>query len=1136
MENTSDLSVSTGNFASLLSEELDSLFTLAPRSGVLSAWYGHVPFAFWIVRALQPSTLVELGTHNGVSYLAFCDAVAKANLNTRCFAVDSWLGDEQAGFYDDTVYNDLKSFHDDRFSAFSELIRSTFDDAQRYFEDGSIDLLHIDGCHSYEAVRHDFETWEPKLSDRAVVLFHDTNVRERSFGVYKFWSELATRFPHFEFLHEHGLGVLATGKNIPRKIQMLCNLNNVEAESKIRSRFAFSGRHVAGSSDLQLLKDQLAASDTRFQNLSKERNNLVGQLNDTHALAQEIANQRDSLVGQLNDTHALAQSIADQRDSIAATLTSERDDALQRLEARVTSASQIDLERSRLTKNAHALLEMSRHKDASKSADVAANHAHLMNRLHVLSNEHRAAMDRIIQLEQSTSWKLTAPLREVGSRLPKGARRWTRRFLKASWWLVTPWSTARRLEIRRQILRLSANQSPEALPVSAPAVHERFVLDRLPALTKKYDVALEWYDGDAPVVSIVVLNWNRSEMTLLCLEHILRRTTGYRYEVIIVDNGSRPEELALLQENAGIARVLSLGVNRYFGEANNLGVEIARGRLICLLNNDVFVHDSWLAPLVENLDKYPENGATGPKFLYPDGRLQEAGAIVNPDGSVIQLGKGHNADDALFNKERQVDYVSAACVIIRHADYDRILGFDLAWDPAYYEDVDLCLKLQLLGLRTIYCPQSSVTHLESATTSDASNGLRLDNIVEINRKKFVARWGTFLRDGSSRPNLVLAEDRGAAYVSGLPKVAIYTPYNITPGGGERFFLTIAEALRDLAEVYLVTPKPFSKLRILTMGRDFGLKLDHIHLCSLEVALRDCAFDLAFTIGNEIFPSVSQMATRNIYICQFPFPIEDIEFARSARANWTDQDVILVYSEFVYSHVERQIRSLDLQSRPLEILPPPVPLLPFSPVKNKTQILHVGRFFTGGHCKRQDVLIDAVERLVAEGFAVDLHLVGSIHPEPQHRAYFGGLVTKAKGLPVHFHPNCSSEELQELYRTSQFYWHATGFGQDADAAPHLAEHFGISVIEAMSAGCIPMVFASGGPKDVVEHEITGFHYRTIDDLCQSTRALLQERDTGALERLSRAAAEAAQSYDQAHFHTRVHDLATRFLGRVSARDT
>ena len=214
-----------------------SLFYTPQRVGMPSAWWAHVPFAFWLMSACRPQLFVELGAHYGVSYSAFCEANLIEKLGAKCIAIDTWQGDEHAGFYDNSVFDEFNDFNSRRYGKFSTLIRSTFQDALPSVPNGTVDLLHIDGRHRYDDVRSDFQSWLPKLSDRAVILFHDTNVREGDFGVWKFFSELAKKFPSFEFLHGYGLGVICVGKNPPADVVRLCTLNGSEEGEIIRHRF-----------------------------------------------------------------------------------------------------------------------------------------------------------------------------------------------------------------------------------------------------------------------------------------------------------------------------------------------------------------------------------------------------------------------------------------------------------------------------------------------------------------------------------------------------------------------------------------------------------------------------------------------------------------------------------------------------------------------------------------------------------------------------------------------------------------------------------------------------------------------------------------------------------------------------------
>jgi SAM-dependent methyltransferase len=245
--------------------DLDPFFWTAERRGSDSAWWGHVPFAHWLMCAVRARLFVELGTYTGVSYTAFCQAVERCNLGTRCFAVDTWKGDEHQSFYDESVYDAFRAAHDFRYAYFSTLVRSTFDEALNRFVDGSIDLLHIDGLHTYDAVRHDYESWLPKLSRRGVVLFHDINVHHDDFGIWRLWQELSQQHAHFEFDHSYGLGLLAIGDEPPQAVTELCAMNGTAEGAALRARAALIGeRWVADAREhalhARVLHEQQARS------------------------------------------------------------------------------------------------------------------------------------------------------------------------------------------------------------------------------------------------------------------------------------------------------------------------------------------------------------------------------------------------------------------------------------------------------------------------------------------------------------------------------------------------------------------------------------------------------------------------------------------------------------------------------------------------------------------------------------------------------------------------------------------------------------------------------------------------------------------------------------------------------------
>jgi hypothetical protein len=229
----------TGN---TLSAALSRASFMQPEWYPPSAWIEHAPFAFWIVDALRPRTFVELGSHYGYSFFAVCQAVDELRLATKCTAIDTWQGDDHAGFYSDRVFQLVKAHAEAKYPSFSKLLRMTFDEALPEFDDRSVDLLHIDGRHYYDDVKHDYETWARKVSDRGIVLFHDTQVFNRGFGVHRLWDEIRSKYPSFEFHHGHGLGVLGVGDKLPQPLNDFFRAGRDEqAAQDIRAAYARLG-------------------------------------------------------------------------------------------------------------------------------------------------------------------------------------------------------------------------------------------------------------------------------------------------------------------------------------------------------------------------------------------------------------------------------------------------------------------------------------------------------------------------------------------------------------------------------------------------------------------------------------------------------------------------------------------------------------------------------------------------------------------------------------------------------------------------------------------------------------------------------------------------------------------------------
>lgn len=178
------------------------------------SWVGHIPFAFFLIKHHQPATLVELGTTSGDSYFAFCQAVRKHELPTRCFAIHTGMSDPHARHENEDGFAAAQTYNEEHYADFSTLMSKTSEAALADFTDGTVDVLHFVNAHAYEPLRAQFKAWLPKMSKQGVILFHNIHETQNDFGVWVLWKELADRYPSIDFPHSHGLGVCLFGRNL----------------------------------------------------------------------------------------------------------------------------------------------------------------------------------------------------------------------------------------------------------------------------------------------------------------------------------------------------------------------------------------------------------------------------------------------------------------------------------------------------------------------------------------------------------------------------------------------------------------------------------------------------------------------------------------------------------------------------------------------------------------------------------------------------------------------------------------------------------------------------------------------------------------------------------------------------------
>jgi GT2 family glycosyltransferase/SAM-dependent methyltransferase len=601
-----------------------------------------------------------------------------------------------------------------------------------------------------------------------------------------------------------------------------------------------------------------------------------------------------------------------------------------------------------------------------------------------------------------------------------------------------------------------------------------------------------------PKVSLIIPVHARADLTRACLQSIRHHTTHVSYEVIIVEDAADPDTRLLLERVRG-AKILHNDENLGYLRSMNRGAALATGKWLVLFNNDTEVTQGWLSAMLECGESATDVGVVTPKYLYPNGSLNEAGGIIWRDGTGVNYGRGDAPDHFQYEYRRETDYGSAAALMVNAELWKATGGFDERYLPMYYEDADLCFEARARGLRVLYEPTAMVLHIEGATAgSDVASGHK--HHQEQNRPKFVSKWRQRLESENLRsaptnvrmaanshrgPHVLVVDhrvpmwDRDAGSLRmlnimraliGLGACVTFMPENLAPiqpytRALQRMGIEVIYGQVDVnAELATIGPRltmailsrPHAASRWLDVVREFApsatVAYDTVDLHWLREARRSelaGAFGSRSAEGNGS-PELNSLAPKAEALRQ-------LELAM-IRAT----DITLVVTDSERAQVQR-----DVPDAKLVIIPTVHEIEPFVlPPEDRSGILFVGGF-------EHPPNVDAATRLVHEVMPIVWRELGDVRvtivgsqPPPEVQALASPLVDVAGWV----------EALQPLLDSSRLMVAPLRYGAGLKGKITQALSVGLPVVttpvgaEGLERGDGEFVLVADGSQEFAEHVI------------------------------------------------------------------
>ncbi|MBG0812479.1 glycosyltransferase [Methylosinus sp. H3A] len=612
-----------------------------------------------------------------------------------------------------------------------------------------------------------------------------------------------------------------------------------------------------------------------------------------------------------------------------------------------------------------------------------------------------------------------------------------------------------------------------------------------------------------PILSVLIMNYNRPRLTFASVMSVLSADIGIAYEIIVVDNGSEASLARALADMRLPVRLIMLSERRSFGSANNIAIESARGEFVLFLNNDAFVEKGVVESLLSELSD--ENvGLVGPVYRFPDDSCQEIGRFVCLDGHTYAPLSTGFMWDILDNID--VDHISAACVVVRRWDMLNIGGFDPEFEVAYYEDVDLCLRLKALGKSTRLVTSAVVRHICGATTNSPEGVVERYRAAQRNLHVFRSRWGRWLltRDKLDSPSCEFFDLK--QFGQQIEKFAderlhcVVLDDPLVSGANAGAAFAHASALSALRPTMVASAAPHSVMDV--AKKVCALGLPHDRLTGGGVADAGTRDIDVVVLSSAALPSAPpSFGLRRVLHCPFPSVSQstNIEASKRRIGALLNFDAVVTDSEFSRRALSSMLEALGAPPIDIEVIAPPVDVFSAGELTNERSNLIVcsGALRTGPSGGRHRSVANALRRLGGAALTRRwrLVIVGDLAPDDDP-GYVDEIRSWSWPLDVDILVSPSRAVLRRLLSKAKICVSARGLGVELPKDAWMCSSSSAMIGTTISAGCAPVVFDVGAEAELCEAEGVGFRFHDENQLVSALEQAIDLSGSNGLPLASR----------------------------------